>query len=193
MRPFVALAALLACSHAAPPPPAVERTAEPVDLSGAWNDVDADQVAAAVIGEALADPWIAEWRRAHAGRRPVLRLYPIKNRTAGYIDYRSFTKQIERAFVRSGLVDVVASLEEARDARDERDDQAEHASDATAKAHGQETGSDFIVNGWILSQEDEAGKQRVQAYLTSVEIVETQTQRKVYLGQKRIRKLITRP
>ncbi len=173
--------------------PAVARTDQAIDLSGDWNDVDADAVAKAIIDDCLSSPWIQEWRNQHEQRRPVVRLYPIKNKTSGYIDYRYFTKQIEQAFVRSGLVDVVSSREEAEDAREERADQAEHASDATLKSQGQETGSDFILTGWILTQDDRAGDQEVRAYLTSVEIVDTTSQRKAWVGQHRIKKLLKKP
>jgi penicillin-binding protein activator len=168
----------------------IVRTDEAVDLSGEWNDVDADAVAKTMIEDCLTSPWIQEWRNTHDQKRPVVRLYPIKNKTSGYIDYRYFTKQIEQAFVRSGLVDVVSSREEAEDAREERADQAEHASDDTAKSQGQELGSDFILNGWILTQDDSAGDQEVRAYLTSIEIIDTTSQRKAWVGQKRIKKLL---
>lgn len=170
--------------------PQVVRTDQAIDLSGEWNDVDADAVAKAMIEDCLSSPWIQEWRNAHEQRRPVVRLYPIKNKTAGYIDYRYFTKQIEQAFVRSGLVDVVSSREEADEVRDERADQAEHAGDDTAKSQGQELGSDFILSGWILTQDDSAGDQEVRAFLTSIEIIDTTTQRKAWVGQKRIKKLL---
>src|SRR5262249_18655841 len=155
------------------------------------NDVDADAVAKTMIEDCLTSPWVQEWRSAHDQKRPVVRLYPIKNKTSGYIDYRYFTKQIESAFVKSGLVDVVSSKEEAEDARGERDDQALHASDETAKAHGSEIGSDFIMNGWILSQDDRGGSEEVRAYLASIEIVDAQTQKKAWVGQKRIKKVIS--
>ena len=171
----------------------VVRTDDAIDLSGEWNDVDADAVAKTMIEDCLGSPWIQDWRNGHEQKRPVVRLYPIKNKTAGYIDYRYFTKQIEQAFVRSGLVDVVSSKEEAEDAREERADQAEHASDDSVKAQGQELGSDFILSGWILTQDDHAGDQEVRAYLTSIEIVDTTTQRKAWVGQKRIKKLLEHP
>ncbi len=193
---LAACAALFACAgpqKTADTKPEIERTDRAVDLSGAWNDVDADAVAKTMIDDCLTSPWVQEWRSAHEQKRPVVRLYPIKNKTTGYIDYRYFTKQIERAFVKSGLVDVVSSKEEAEDAREERDDQALHASDETAKAHGGEIGSDFIMNGWILSQDDRAGSDEVRAYLTSIEIVDTQTQKKAWVGQKRIKKVISKP
>lgn len=187
-----ALAAACASAPAKPADtaPSVQRTDEALDLSGEWNDVDADLVAKSIIDECLSSSWVQSWRNEHQQKRPVVRLYPIKNKTSAYIDYRYFTKQIEAAFVRSGLVEVVSSREEASDAREERQDQAEHASDETVKSQGNETGSDFILNGWILSQDDRAAGKEVRAYLTSVEVVETSTQKKAWVGQKRIKKLL---
>lgn len=188
---FFLVLTLAACaSDKSATQPQVVRTDQAIDLSGEWNDVDADSVAKAMIEDCLSSPWIQEWRNAHEQRRPVVRLYPIKNKTAGYIDYRYFTKQIEQAFVRSGLVDVVSSREEAEEVREERADQGEHASDDTVKAQGQELGSDFILSGWILTQDDSAGDQEVRAFLTSIEIIDTTTQRKAWVGQKRIKKLL---
>lgn len=190
---LLALSVLAAgCATAPATAPDVERTELPHDLSGDWNDVDADLVASALIRDCLSDPWAKEWAAEH-GRSPVVRLYPVRNRTDGYIDYRYFTKQLEAALVRSRGVDVVSSVEEAGAARAERSDQAEHSSDDSVKSHGAETGSDFILNGWILSQDDEAGGTRVRAYLTSLELVEVSSQKKAWLGQKRIRKIIRQP
>jgi penicillin-binding protein activator len=179
-----------ACAGAPPAGNNVVRTDEAIDLSGEWNDVDADTVAQAIIAECLDAAWIEEWSKAHQ-KKPVLRLYPVRNKTDAYIDYRYFTKQIEAAFVRSAKVDVVSSIEEAEDTRSERADQAQHASDDTVKSQGLETGSDFVLNGWILSSDDQGGGKRTRAYLTSVEIVETQSNKKAWVGQKRIKKLIS--
>jgi hypothetical protein len=154
----------------------------PVEKSSEWTDVDADEVAAAMIQDCLSSTWPETWSKER-GRKPVVRLHPIRNKTDAYIDYRYFTKQLEAALLRSGRVDVVSSLEEAGAAREERDDQALHASDETAKPHQNETGSDFILTGWILS---EGGG--TKSYLTSLELVETETQKKAWVGQKRIKK-----
>ena len=183
--PFVLLAA---CANSpgtapgeAPPAKEVERIAGPVDLSGEWNDVDADLVASSVTVQCLESGWIEKWKNEHDGKKPVVRLYPIRNRTVAYIDYRYFTKQIESALVNSDRVDVLMSLEELEDEEGE----------AAASAN-KETGADFVLNGTVVSQDDKAGDQEVRAYLVSIELVEVETNKKVWVAQKRIRKLIRR-
>lgn len=162
-------------------PKEVERVEHAIDLSGEWNDVDSDLVASAMIGDCLSAPWLGDFQTAKAGAKPVVRLYPVKNRTVAYIDYRYFTKQIEAALVRSGKIDVVASLEDLEDEEGE----------ATGPAK-QEESADFVMTGVIVSQEDRIEKEEVVAYLTSIELLDVATNKKAWVGQKRIRKLIKR-
>lgn len=185
---------MLGCASSAGPDitPSVSRTDEAIDLSGEWNDVDADLVAKALIEKCMSDPWAEEWKAAN-GRKPVVRLAPIRNKTDGYIDTMYFTKQVEAALVSSRRVEVVSSREEAETMREERADQGTHASDETAKSQGNETGSDFVLNGWLISQIDKAGGKTVKAYLTSMELTETESNKKAWVGQKRIKKLVTQP
>lgn len=168
-------------SAAAPPP--LE--------TGEWNDVDADLVARGIIEEALKSRFVEEWQQGHADKKPTLRLYPIRNRTTAYINHRFFTKQLEQALVRAGKLAVVAAAEERahtsdgelEDVREQADDQAQGRHDADV---------DLVLNGWIVSQEEQDAAVTVRSYLTSVEILDVATEKKVWIGQKRIRKQIAR-
>ncbi len=191
MRQLLILTCLLgvACASATPAPlPRVERTSEEIDLSGEWNDVDADRVAKALIEKLSASPWVKSLDGQSP--KPVVRLYPIRNRTDRYIDTLYFTKQVEAMLVQSGKVDVVSSLDEADTIRSEREDQAVNASDETAKSHGNEAGSDFVMNGYLVTQKDSGGGQTVNAYMATLEITSTETNRKAWVGQHRVKKLV---
>ena len=163
----------------------------PLLETGEWNDVDADLVARGIIDEALKSRFVEEWQQSHAEKKPTLRLYPIRNRTTAYINHRFFTKQLEQALVRAGKLTVVAAAEERahtsdgalEDVREEGDDQAQGRHDADV---------DLVLNGWILSQEEQDAAVTVRSYLTSVEIVDVVTEKKLWIGQKRIRKQIPR-
>ena len=132
----------------------------------------------------------SRWAKELGNKRPVLRLYPIKNRTDHFIDTLYLTKQVEAVLVQSGIVEVVSSLDEADTVRAERDDQAKNASDETAKSHGEEAGSDVIMNGYLVEQSDQGGGQSVKAYLTTLEITDTTTNKKAWVGQHRVKKLV---
>lgn len=185
-------AALVGCggpaATSAPPAPAPATPSDhPVELSGAWNDVDADLVATEIIRDFLASDWITDWRSRNGDKTPTLRLYPIRNRTTGYIDHRFFTKRFEAALVRSGKMSVLL----AHDEKPRTSDGEDLVTQDDAAARGRdEREVDFILNGTLIVQDDRAGDRQVSAYLATVEIVETATQRKAWIGQKRIRKLI---
>ena len=163
-----------------------------VDLSGNWNDTDANQVAKVMIADCLSRPWASKFK-AEKGKDPVVRLWPIRNRSSeATINTKFFTKQVEMELVNSGTVKVVASLEEANDNTAERMDQARHASDKTVKAQQNETGSDFIMNGWIVTQNDAAEGQEVRAYVVTMELTNTESNEKVWMKVHQIKKVISR-
>jgi hypothetical protein len=184
----IALPAAVGCG----PSRTVTRTSEAVDLSGNWNDVDADQVAQTMIAQfkAEAGERLAAWSSSHGGNKPVLRLYPIKNRSSEHINHKYFTKQVERALLNTGMVRVVSSLEEAVDQRIERMDQATHASDDTVKSQGNETASDFVLNGWIITENDAVEGKQVRAYVTTMELTDSSNNEKCWIGEKKIKKVI---
>jgi len=191
MALLAAAAFLVACG-----PPGPSRTVtrinpnEQRDLSGKWNDTDSNQVAQAMIRDCISRPWAAQFK-SQQGKLPVVRLYPIRNRTDEHINTKFFTKQVEMEVLNSGMAQVVASREEAWDNRSERADQAQHASDETVKSQGQETGSDFILNGWIIMEHDEIDGQQVRAFVTTMELINSKTNIKVWMKIHKIKKVIT--
>jgi PBP1b-binding outer membrane lipoprotein LpoB len=162
-----------------------------VDLSGEWNDTDANQVSKAMVQDCLSRPWSAAFK-TEKGRTPVVRLYAIKNRSSEHINWRFFSKQVEMELINSGMVKVVSAWDEAQTNRFERSDQARHASDKTVKSQGQETASDFVLNGWIITQNDAVDGQEVRAYVTTMELSNSESNEKVWMKVHKIKKIISR-
>lgn len=162
------------------------------DLSGYWNDIDAEQVAATMIDQCLSAAWISNHQAEQGGDRPVIKLMGVIKRTDDrYVNEQYFSKQLERQLLNSGKVRVVAAEgQEGINVR-ERDRQAEHASDDSAKSQGQELGSDYTLQTIVNSQNESDGSGRsVRAYLVNMELVNTETNEKVWIGEKKIRKTI---
>ena len=160
---------------------------EQIDLSGTWNDTDANQVAAVMIQDCLSRPWSANFRSDN-GRSPVVRMYPVRNRTSEHIETKFFTKQVEQELLNSGAVDIVGSLVEASDIRRERADQAHHASADTMKRDRNEIGSDFVLNGWIVEEHDASYGREVKAYVITLELIHSERNKKVWMKTHRIKK-----
>lgn len=163
------------------------------DLSGRWNDTDARLVAEEMISDALTKPWLTQFTQAN-GKQPVAIVGHVRNETMEHIDTEVFTKEMERAFVNSGLVSVVATSQEREQLRDERKDQQSFASYESAKALAQELGADFMLIGNISSILDEnlAGNESAIFYTVNLELVNVENNQKVWINNKKIKKMIER-
>ncbi len=165
---------------------------EQIDLSGEWNDTDSQLVAAEMIKDALSRPWIDDFVMAKKNKPRVI-VGTVKNRSHEHINTQTFVKDLERELINSGRVIFVASKEERQEIREEKLDQMMHASAATRKQLGEEYGADFILQGQINTILDQAGNKTVKYYQVELELVKILTNEKVWIGQKKIKKLVERP
>ncbi|HEX2203367.1 MAG TPA: penicillin-binding protein activator LpoB [Longimicrobium sp.] len=167
------------------------------DLSGKWNDVDSRQVADAIIRqsfEGAAGPsWSVSYMQAHAGRRPTVIVGSIRNRSMEHIPVETFVRDLERAYLASGQVQVVASADERDEVRAERLDQQENASADTRARLGKERGASYMLQGDISSIVDREGGRRVVYYQVDMTLVDLETNAKTWTGQHRIKKFIEQP
>lgn len=163
-----------------------------IDLSGAWNDSDSRMVAEEMIQDALSRPWISDFT-SRTGERPAVIVGSVRNLSHEHINLRTFVADIERELVNSGRVDFVASKDERGEIRDERLDQDLNARDDTRNAAGQELGADFMLTGQINTIIDAEGKQQVRFYQVDLTLISMADNRKVWLGQKKIKKLVKNP
>ena len=102
-------------------------------------------------------------------------------------------KDLERAFVNSGRVRVVADSGEREGLCEERLDQLRNATIETAKSMGKEVGADFMLIGGINTIIDAAGNKQVRYYQVELELIALETNEKVWIGQKKLKKLVTNP
>lgn len=163
---------------------------EVVDLSGYWNDSDAQMVAEEMVSDALARPWRDNFIMSD-GRNPVVIVGNIYNRTTEHINTQVFTKSLERELLNSGKVGFVASSEERLQLRAEREDQkAGNTDTATMAAWGREQGADYMVIGSLNATNDEIKGKRVMFYQVNLELLDLATNQKVWIGEKKIKKTV---
>ncbi|MBI2059136.1 MAG: penicillin-binding protein activator LpoB [Nitrospirae bacterium] len=172
---------------------AVQRTDESaaIDLSGDWNDTDSRLVAEEMIRDSLARPWLEEFTNAKKARPRVI-IGAVLNRSSEHINTQTFTKDLEKELLNSGKVKFVASKEQREEVREEKADQQAHASVDTAKSIGQEKAADYMVKGQINTIMDAAGGKQLKFYQVELEMIDIESSEKVWIGQKKIKKLVER-
>ncbi len=162
------------------------------DLSGRWNDTDSRLVAEAMIHDCLSRPWLARATGAK-GSPPVVIVQQVRNDSMEHISTGTFIEDLQRALLNSGQVQFVASARERGELRAERADQDVNASDATRKANGEEHGADFALTGVIHSIEDHSGGEAAVFYQVNLKLLDLRSNQLVWDGEKKIKKLISRP
>ena len=161
------------------------------DLSGAWNDTDSQQVSEEMIRDVLSRGWMAEFMN-RKNRQPALIVGEVRNLSHEHINVNTFVADMERALINSGKVKFVASSTERNEIRTERKDMDLNASEATRKAMGQEQGADFMLKGTINTIIDASGSTQVRFYQVDLTLISLVDNNKVWIGQKKIKKLVER-
>jgi len=161
------------------------------DLSGRWNDTDSRLVSEEMIRDVLSRPWLENYV-ARTGKKPTVIVGIVRNLSSEHISIDTFIKDLERELINSGRVRFVAARGEREGVREERMSQQHFASDATMKAWAQELGADYMLIGSIKTITDAAGGKQVIYYQTDLELVDIETTEKVWIGTKKIKKLIER-
>ncbi|MFZ4400095.1 MAG: penicillin-binding protein activator LpoB [Bacteroidales bacterium] len=161
------------------------------DLSGRWNDSDAKMTADAMIAQVLSEGWLSEFQKQFEGKRPILIVGLVNNKTSEHISAETFIKDIEKAFLTDRRIRLVQAGDKREQLRGERADQQEYASAETTKKWGKELGADFIMQGSINSTVDSFNKDKVVSYKINLELTNIETNEIVWIGDKEIKKVIS--
>jgi uncharacterized protein (TIGR02722 family) len=165
------------------------RVDEVKDLSGRWNDTDSRLVSEQMIGAVLDAAWLGDFQ-TQKKRKPVVIVGTIRNLSSEHIETDTFVKDIERELVRSGKVRFVASRRERDEVREERRDMLSHATEESAARLAAETGADFMLKGGVRTQNDIVEGKQVRYYQVDLELVQIESNEKVWLDTKKIRKFV---
>ncbi len=161
-----------------------------IDLSGDWNDTDSRMVAEEMIKDVLSRPWLGEFK-GDKKRDPDVIVGTVRNRSSEHIQTIPFIKNLEKELINSGRVNFVANKEERTEVREERADQQENSSEESMKKFQKEAGADFMLQGDITTIIDQEGGDKVKYYQVNMELVNIESNRKAWIGEKKIKKLVS--
>jgi uncharacterized protein (TIGR02722 family) len=160
-----------------------------IDLTGEWNSSDSDRVAKAMVSDVLNRAWLNEFVQNN-DRDPRVIVGQFRNKSSEHIDMETWSKDIERELINSGKINFVAMSEERSATRDERRDQARYATRESAAELAQEKGADFMLSGYMNSNIQRWQGQEVRSYEVHMQLIDIQTQEKVWIGTKEIKKRV---
>jgi hypothetical protein len=174
--------------------PHVQRVSEDsvTDLSGRWNETDSRLTAEEITAELMEHSWYSTYASENSGKKPVIIVGMITNKSHEHIPAETFSKDIEKEIINSGRMKLVQAGHMREEVRAERADQQNHASQSTMKKFGLENGADFMLQGTINSIVDQQGKEKTIYYQIDLELTNIQTNDKVWIGDKKIKKYLAK-
>jgi uncharacterized protein (TIGR02722 family) len=194
LRLTLTTAALLLSLAACSSMPKVDRISpdQVTDVSGYWNDTDANQTAQEMINQMLGDNWLGNFLGANGNKAPTVIVGQITNLSSEHISTSTFIDDIQRQLINSGKVSFVAGKDQRSEVRDERKDQDLNAASQTRSAMGQEVGADFMMQGTINTIIDAAGDTSVKYYQVDLRLINMHNNLISWVGQKKIKKVVQR-
>ncbi|MBB6499914.1 penicillin-binding protein activator LpoB [Pedobacter cryoconitis] len=165
-------------------------TDQTIDISGSWNNSDSRMVADELTKNILNANWITSHQDDQQGKKPVVIVGFVQNKSHEHIDAETFVKDIESAFVQTQRVRLVQGGKKREELRAEKADQQTNASNSTIKKFGLENGADYILQGSINSIVDAHKRQKVVYYQVNLELTNIQTNEVVWIGEKKIAKYV---
>ncbi|WP_330443022.1 penicillin-binding protein activator LpoB [Flavobacterium sp. C4GT6] len=161
-----------------------------IDLSGRWNDTDSRLTAEEITAELMSHSWYSTYAAENGGKKPVIIVGMITNKSHEHIATETFSKDIEKEIINSGRMKLVQGGPMREEIRAERADQQNYSSQSTMKKFGLENGADFMLQGTINSIVDQKSKEKTVYYQIDLELTNIQTNDKVWIGDKKIKKYI---
>ncbi len=161
-----------------------------IDLSGRWNDSDSRLTSQAMIEQCLNQQWLSNFLTQNPGKKPVVIVGFVENNTDEHIQPEPFILDLEKAFINSGRVRLVAGGAKRDEIRKERAQQQDYASQSTMKQWGQEIGADYMLQGDITSIIDSYNKEKVRFYQVNLKLTDIETTEVVWIGDKKIKKYV---
>lgn len=165
-------------------------TDQSIDISGNWNNTDSRLVAEEMTQTILGEKWISTHLEEKQGKRPVVIVGVVKNKSHEHIDAETFVKDVEQSFIKTSRVRLVQGGKKREELRAEKADQQDNASVSTMKKFGLENGADYILQGSINSIVDSHKRKKVVYYQVNLELTDIQTNEVVWIGEKKIAKYV---
>ena len=162
---------------------------ETPDISGSWNNTDSRLTAE----ELIKDIAVGKWLNNHVGekgKKPVVIVGMVTNKSHEHIEAETFMKDLERSFITTDKVGLVQSGKKREELRAEKADQQTNASVSSMKKFGLENGADYILQGSINSIVDAFKREKGVTYQVSLELTNIETNEVVWIGDKKIAKYV---
>lgn len=163
-----------------------------LDVGDKWNDTDSKRVAEEMIGDALSRPWLRQHQEDNNGKNPVVVIGKITSWCREYVNTHIFIDYLQAALTQSGEVTFVENKGADAYIQDKQESTVFHDSGETAKQAAGGADADYQLLGEVNSVTNLQGESYIKFYLVNLSLVNIETNEKIWIGEKKIKKMLTR-
>ena len=156
-----------------------------------WNETDARKTAQSIVAGVLSKPWLKEYE-ARTGKRPVVIVDDIENRTDEHIDTKALAEFIQDELINSGKVRYLNNKKRKELLEEIKYQNSGTTSGNTRKAAGKQIGADFLFGGAISSSVHSQGGLKTVTYQTAMNLTNIESSEIAWAGKELIKKRFNR-
>jgi len=154
-----------------------------------WNETDARKTAETMIGGLLEKAWLANFKKANEGKRPLVIVGEVENRSDEHIDTKALFEYIQDEIINSGKVRF-ADAENRKKILAEIQYQTDSGmvNEKTSKKKGRQIGADFLLTGSISSIVAANDGLKTVTYQTTLRMTDLETAEIIWSDKYMIKK-----
>lgn len=158
-----------------------------------WNESDARKTSEVLITAMVKKSWLKRFKKSHRGKRPIVIVDGIENRTDEHIDVTALMEAMRDELINSGTIRFVNAKKREK-ILDEINYQQKSGMVARnqQKSKGKQIGADFFLSGAISSQVHKQGGLKTVTYQTNLILTNLETSEIVWSQKYHIKKRFNR-
>ena len=161
-------------------------------LGDKWNNTDANKTAKYMVDSCLSKPWLVEYKAKNSGKKPVIIVMKMKNRTDEHIDVDSLTEAIRSELINSRQVRFLNAAKRDALLKEMEYQHSGTVSESTRKKKGSQIGADYVISGAISNIVSQKGDLKTVTYRVDMNITNIETTEIEWNGFHKIKKSFKR-
>ncbi|GMO31420.1 MAG: hypothetical protein Ta2F_06840 [Termitinemataceae bacterium] len=152
--------------------------------NGQWGAKEVQTVCSELLESCLTSPAVDRVVKAKTKGTtvPTVIVGQFPNQSSEYLDTSIVAEKMETAIINDGRLSFVAGGDVRENLRGERNDQQSNASEKTAKALGNETAADFMLNGSVKLIVSRVKDKATRTYTVFAQITNIETNVIIWKG-----------
>lgn len=133
-----------------------------------WNETDAKKTGKEMINSALSKAWLKTFKGANPGKKPIVLVDEVENRTDEHIDTQALTEAIRNELLNSGNIRFADSKNREKILKEVKYQGGGAVSPDQAKKLGKQVGADFMLTGALSSSVHTQDELKTVTYQTNL-------------------------